>query len=697
MREKKKSYKLQDLRNTYIRTLAESENSTEKAREIAESLYALDLTVYSRTFTFDSIFYSAFAQSILDENIIMHPEQLEIIRKIEDNDALIVSAPTSFGKTYCVFEYIAKHFPKRVVLVVPTLALIDEYLKKIIKKYHSTFSKYKIHTNVDETRSYENYPYNIFILTHDRVVYESTIATIGEIDFLVIDEIYKLETNPADRVLILNIAYYYLSQNSKKYVLLAPFIKEIKDIEILEKQPVFYSTEYSPVINDVKVIDINAPEDRYKETVNILDEIGTKDKTLIYFPTVTGIYKYVSSVISQEEIIEDLPDEIAFFIAWAKEEIHDDWCVVKALERGYLIHNGQIPIGTRLFQMDYYENSSTYNRMLCTSTLLEGVNTTAKNIIITKPSRFSDRETESANFSAFDFFNLVGRTGRLYKHYIGKAFYIKAPNDPPYEKIDAVKSIKFEITDDSKDIDIQKGNFENRPEVIAFLKELNITCEEYKLHIGSRLRFENVKIIFENYKSNKKTLLDTLYDYLINPQKGRLILIRELYKIIDLNNNQYKFKLETNAINKLLDKRRPTIKTIVNEIMPFYKNINIDNLINTVIKLKMSYIEHQFYTSVLLIRFFMEKSSVKEDIIQVLENKVISPIEQLYFTDSKHKKMLLDLGVYERDINKIIKIIGNDFNDANELSNMLAKYLSVLKQQDISFISKYVIQNLTIN
>lgn len=66
-------------------------------------------------------------------------------------------------------------------------------------------------------------------------------------------------------------------------------------------------------------------------------------------------------------------------------------------------------------------------------------------------------QNNSAVFSAFDFYNLVGRTGRLNQHFVGNAYYIKAPGDPEYRKIDAIKSIKFEITDNSKDIDIQKA------------------------------------------------------------------------------------------------------------------------------------------------------------------------------------------------------------------------------------------------
>lgn len=164
----------------------------------------------------------------------------------------------------------------------------------------------------------------------------------------------------------------------------------------------FYNTLYSPVVNDVIPINILRHEDRYPECQKLLTKLNSNDKTLIYFPTVTGIYKYVNEYISTEPCLEDLPTSVQYFLAWAREEIHDDWCVIKAMERGYLIHNGQIPMGTRMLQLDYYETNGLFNKLLCTSTLLEGVNTTAKNIIITKPSRMSD-QNNSAVFSAFDF------------------------------------------------------------------------------------------------------------------------------------------------------------------------------------------------------------------------------------------------------------------------------------------------------
>jgi len=682
-----KNNSIQKIRDNYIHLLSQAKNSSELAVKLADDLFALDLTVYSRNYSFESLVYNSFACSILDDTISLHPEQLNIIKNIEDNAATIISAPTSFGKTFCIFEYIAKHSPKNIVLIVPTLALVDEYFKKIIKKYKDFFSKYNVFTSISEEDVYDFSKYNIFILTHDRIVTETAYTRLQTIDFLVIDEVYKLETDiENDRVLVLNMAYYHLSKKAKKYTLLAPFIGGVLNTEKLNKKPVFFNSTYSPVVNDVIIKEVLQESDRFLMCKSIIDNFVMNEKTLIYFPTVQGLYKYVETVISKETHIEELPRNVSFFIDWAKDEIHEEWCVLTALEHGYVIHNGQIPLGTRIFQLDLYENFDCFNKMLCTSTLLEGVNTSSKNIIITKPSRKSNKEGEC--FTAFDFFNLVGRTGRLYQHYIGNAYYIKTPKDPFYEKNDAIKEIKFEITDESKDIDIQKGNIDSHQDVQEFLKILGITKEEYLENIGSKIRFDSVVRLYNSYKKNKLKLISELKKLGFQFKRGRRFVIELLYLICEEKNNSLYVSLLTSLINK----SRPKIKKVVDDIRKFYSKRDINLLIAAAIKIKNNYIEHDFYIKVSLIRYFMELECCEKAYIDILNKKILNTIEFLYFINSKHKKMLFDLGIYERDVDSVLKIIGTEFNDSFELKRLLLENEERLNS--IGYLSRYVIKNL---
>lgn len=686
---------VQELREKYIRMLDEAELPSVLATEIADQLFALDLTVYSKNFSFDSLIYNAFATSKLDENISLHPEQMQIVEKIKTESALIVSAPTSFGKTFCVFEYIARFKPPNVVLVVPTLALVEEYFGKIIRRYRKIFSNYRVHTSIVEDDTFEGSFDNIFILTHDRIVNEYLCEKLPQIDFLVIDEVYKLETDKNDdRVLVLNMAYYRLALRSSKYLLLAPFIGNIEDVDELHMHPIFWRTDYSPVINDICQIDILSEDERIPMIRKILNEKCKNEKTLIYFPTVTSLYSYVSKQLVSEPVLDELPLSVKYFIEWAKEEIHDEWCLVTALERGYLIHNGQIPLGTRTFQLDHYDSHDAFNKMLCTSTLLEGVNTTAQNIIITRPSRKSNTPGKNC-FEAFDFFNLVGRTGRLTQGFVGNAFYIKGPGDPVYRKEAAVKNIRFELTDESKDIEIQKGNFQKYPDVIDFLEELNITKEEYLENIGVKIRFDNVVAMYKRYQFNKEMLVGQAQAFLDNKKQGRRDLVNILFLICGGFYNEDVIKdasISVSLITSLLDKRRPSIKKVVNDARKFYKSRDINNLISLAIRIKESYIEHSFYNRVLIIIYFMKIDKIEEKIINIIEEKVIKSIESLYFTNSKNKKMLLDLGVYEKDINSVLKIVGDDFGDAVELRERLMKNKG--KFNKLSYLSRYVIDRI---
>lgn len=654
----------------------------------ADSLYAMGLTMYSREYSFASLVYNAFATSALDNNISLHPEQRKVLGLIEENRGLIFSAPTSFGKTFIVFEYICRMQPHNVVMIVPTLALIDEYKRKIIRQYKEKFSDYNIYLSIDPEKIYDFSKKNIFIVTHDRVIDESVATLFESIDFLIIDEVYKLQKDSSNnRVLILNIAYYNMVKRSEKYVLLAPFISGVENLDKLDDIPAFYSTNFSPVVNDVKIYNIIDEKERNVYTDRILTSIPPQDNTLIYFPTVVAIDKFIEQVHIQDQSLE-LDDNpiLKDFVSWARREVHPQWSIIKALEKGFLVHHGQLPLGIRMLELSLFNNpDSRFSRLICTSTLLEGVNTSAKNIIITKPCRSYNK-----TFDAFDFYNLVGRTGRLYQHYLGVAHYIKTPQDPQYEKSAAVKSIEFELTDNSIDMDINFGNYSTHPEFVAVLNKLNITYEQYKSDIARKYRFSTVEFLLNNYYKYKSSLLDVLYQQNRNPNQSKLELIRVLCRILGMK--EFNFKLNTFIINKLTYKYRQSIREVVDTTLQYYKNANLSDVINTTIRYKSSYIEFTFYSQVDLLRYFMECEQVSPSLISTLHERLMKNIEILYYLKSPSKKMLKDMGIYDGDIDNIIKVIGSDFSSVAELQSLLVR--SYPKLNEISIVSKYVISGL---
>lgn len=68
-----------------------------------------------------------------DLNMVFHIRQAEVFHKIMNGENIILSAPTSFGKSLIIEALVASNEFANIVIVVPTIALIDELKKKLFK------------------------------------------------------------------------------------------------------------------------------------------------------------------------------------------------------------------------------------------------------------------------------------------------------------------------------------------------------------------------------------------------------------------------------------------------------------------------------------------------------------------------------------------------------------------------------------
>jgi reverse gyrase len=91
-----------------------------------------------------------------NELVTLHREQSCLLKQLLDGKDIIVSAPTSFGKSFIIDAFIAIKKPKNIVIIVPTIALTDETRRRLYKKFSD---EYKIIT----TSSSDFGDKNIFI------------------------------------------------------------------------------------------------------------------------------------------------------------------------------------------------------------------------------------------------------------------------------------------------------------------------------------------------------------------------------------------------------------------------------------------------------------------------------------------------------------------------------------------------------
>ena len=151
-----------------------------------------------------------------------HSEQKKINDLIKGHCNVIVSAPTSFGKSMLIEEIVASGEYSNIVIIQPTLALLDETRRKL-KSYAD---RYKI--IVRTTQSYSEEKGNIFLLTAERVM---EYANLPPIQLLILDEFYKLSDNRGDnRSNILNVAFVRIMKNPEcRFYMLGPNIDSIPE------------------------------------------------------------------------------------------------------------------------------------------------------------------------------------------------------------------------------------------------------------------------------------------------------------------------------------------------------------------------------------------------------------------------------------------------------------------------------------
>lgn len=136
------------------------------------------------------------------------------------------------------------------------------------------------------------------------------------------------------------------------------------------------------------------------------------------------------------------------------------WSLISALNYGVAFHHGALPRHLGSSIVDAF-NHNSIRWLFCTSTLIEGVNTSAKNVIL------YDRDKGKKRIDFFDYKNIAGRSGRMKQHFIGNVY-------------------RFEKQPDQMDlfVDIPLFNQDNAP------LEILVALEENELENNSKERLQ---------------------------------------------------------------------------------------------------------------------------------------------------------------------------------------------------------------
>jgi hypothetical protein len=364
------------------------------------------------------------------ENKYLHDEQLELLKLLNSDKNVIVSAPTSFGKSLLIEEIVASLKFKNIVVIQPTLALLDETRKKLLKYNNS----YKLIVRTSQEPSQEKG--NIFLFTAERV---NEYQNFPHVDFLVIDEFYKLSGKRDDeRSSSLNNAFHYLLKKfDPKFYLLGPNIDGISPGFEEKFNAVFFKSTYSLV--DSNEINI------YSEYVGKFGNTGEKKlfkESILFELLISLIEEQTLIYCSSPSRVRDLSKKFSNYLSerievsnnvyplneWISENVAEDWSVLKNLKNDIGIHDGALQKHITTSIIDYF-NQGKLKYLFCTSTIIEGVNTSAKNIIYFDQHKGLKLNGRPKEIDFFDYSNIKGRAGRMMEHFVGRIYNFNKPPD----------------------------------------------------------------------------------------------------------------------------------------------------------------------------------------------------------------------------------------------------------------------------
>lgn len=379
---------------------------------------------------------------------------------------LSVSAPTSAGKSFIVKRWIEESSADRdefkAVYVVPTRALIEEVSRDLTEDFGSGVGVHTLPWDSEIGQQSKE----VLVLTQERFHLLQQRLPLFSPSLVFIDEAQKFD-------------------DGARGVLL----QQVLD-ETVRREPTSQIIFASPMASNPEILLDGAP--KASATVAIKSETVTVNQNLLFAnqvrrqplnwtlslvtsgkAKVCGSFKlsarptpqskrlplvavalgghrsgnvvYVNGAADAEktakQIYEALGDEcdlsddedIVALREFASTAVHSQFLLEEVLRRGVAFHYGNMPLLLKS-EIERLFKKEKIHYLVCTSTLLEGVNLPCKNIFVRGP-----RKGRGQIMSPPDFWNLAGRAGRWGKEFQGNIVCVDTSNPRQWPTLPATR------------------------------------------------------------------------------------------------------------------------------------------------------------------------------------------------------------------------------------------------------------------
>jgi hypothetical protein len=372
---------------------------------------------------------------------------------------LSASAPTASGKTFLVLQWLVDQMlssdARVAVYLAPTRALVSEIETSLLLLLGEDrlidVSSLPLREKYDVAQ--RGGTRLILVFTQERLhLMANALGDTISIDLLVVDEAHKIGDNR--RGVILQDAIERVSRvnTTLKIVFISPGTQNpeaLLEDAPADAQPFAIDSDAPTVLQnlvlaeqvprkpklwklsvlrndsplDVGVLQLaSSPAGLRKRLAFIAAAAGQRGGTLVY-ANGAAESEEVANLISQLVLpSEPIDPELAELADLARKGVHPSYMLASAVERGVAFHYGNMPSLIRL-EVERLFRSGKIRFLVCTSTLIEGVNLSCRTIVVRGPRKGIGHPME-----AHDFWNLAGRAGRWGDEFQGNILCID-PHD----------------------------------------------------------------------------------------------------------------------------------------------------------------------------------------------------------------------------------------------------------------------------
>lgn len=404
---------------------------------------------------------------------------------------LSASAPTASGKTFLVLQWLVDQMrigaARLAVYLAPTRALVSEIeisLQSLLGKNSPIdVSSLPLREKFDTAQG--GGKRLILVFTQERLhLLANTLGVDFSADLLIVDEAHKIGDNQRGVILQEAIERATRANPKLKIVFISPATQNPEELltdapddvdtvsvdsdtptvlqnvilaDQVPRKPKFWAlaVRHQEALLPVGTLELSsAPNGPRKQLAFIAAAAGERGGTLVY---VNGAAESetVADLISQlQPNAVAIDPELAALADLARKGVHPQFGLASLVERGVAFHFGNMPSLIRL-EIERLFRSGKIRFLVCTSTLIEGVNLSCRTIVLRGP-----RKGRGHPMEPHDFWNLAGRAGRWGDEFQGNIICISPedetvwPTGVPYRarypikrESDAVLELGDELTD----------------------------------------------------------------------------------------------------------------------------------------------------------------------------------------------------------------------------------------------------------